>query len=209
MTIWLQVSAGAGPAECAFVVARLAEKVQEEARTLGLAAHVLETEPGPVPGTARSVLLALTGKAPVGWVESWLGTVQWIGRSPYRPHHKRRNWFVGIEAFEPPNEGAGWPEGALRFEAMRAGGPGGQHQNKTESAVRVTHVPTGVVAIAREGRSQHQNRQLALARLERALTERREAEAAIARSSRWGQHQALERGNPVRIYEGEGFRRRP
>lgn len=58
-----------------------------------------------------------------------------------------------------------------RVETLRAGGPGGQHQNKTESAVRLTHEPSGIVVTARDSRSQHRNRQLALERLRVALEE--------------------------------------
>lgn len=62
--------------------------------------------------------------------------------------------------------------GECRVETFRAGGPGGQHQNKTETAVRITHLPTGVVVTARESRSQHRNRETALARLRAELAER-------------------------------------
>jgi len=58
-----------------------------------------------------------------------------------------------------------------RVETFRSGGPGGQHQNKTESGVRLAHQPTGITVLSRESRSQHQNRQIALARLRRALAE--------------------------------------
>jgi protein subunit release factor A len=59
-----------------------------------------------------------------------------------------------------------------RVETFRAGGPGGQHQNKTESGVRLTHIPTGITVTARDSRSQHRNRQIALGRLRSALEER-------------------------------------
>jgi protein subunit release factor A len=59
-----------------------------------------------------------------------------------------------------------------RVETFRAGGPGGQHQNKTESGVRLTHIPTGITVTARDSRSQHRNRQIALDRLRSALEER-------------------------------------
>ncbi len=62
--------------------------------------------------------------------------------------------------------------GECRVETFRAGGPGGQHQNTTDSAVRITHLPTGTVVTARESRSQHRNRRTALARLREALEER-------------------------------------
>lgn len=205
--LWVQFSSGAGPAECAWATARAAEAFRREANDQGVGLRVIEVVAGPEPGTSRSVLFELEGEPPAGWLAGWLGTVQWVSKSPYRPHHKRRNWFLGVSAFQPPDEAA-YPAGALRFETMRAGGPGGQHQNKTASAVRVTHVPTGLVAIARDGRSQHQNRQLALRRLDEALAERQAQARAEAKGDRWGQHQALERGNPVRTYEGPGFTRK-
>lgn len=63
-----------------------------------------------------------------------------------------------------------------RVETFRSGGPGGQHQNKTESGVRLTHLPTGITVTARDSRSQHRNRQIALARLRAALEERARSE---------------------------------
>ena len=59
-----------------------------------------------------------------------------------------------------------------RIETFRSGGPGGQHQNKTESGVRLTHLPSGITVTARDSRSQHRNRQIALARLREALEEK-------------------------------------
>ncbi len=78
------------------------------------------------------------------------------------------------EGGDPSSGGALTDEALLaecRVETFTAGGPGGQHQNRTESAVRLTHVPTGISVVARESRSQHRNRKTALARLRAALEE--------------------------------------
>ena len=197
---WLQVSAGSGPAECAWAVLQIVEKLKEEGRTAGIETRVLEVEPGPQPGTAQSVLVGLTGGSSLkAFVEGWCGTVQWIARSPFRPEHKRKNWFVGVEAFEPPEENT-LDLRDLRFETMRASGPGGQHVNRTESAVRVTHVPTGIQASASEERSQHRNRKLALARLAARLEELQSGKRGEARKKRWQAHHDLQRGNAARVY---------
>ena len=71
---------------------------------------------------------------------------------------------------EPPDDETLLAE--CRVETFRAGGPGGQHQNKTESGVRLTHLPSGIVVTARDSRSQYRNRQIALTRLRRELEER-------------------------------------
>ena len=94
----------------------------------------------------------------------------------------------------------------VTFEAMRASGPGGQHVNKTESAVRATHKPSEFVATAREERSQVMNKKLALARLAGLLTAGNTAALEDATRDRWQTQNALERGAPKRTFKGEAFR---
>lgn len=96
MTTWVQLSAGAGPAECQRAVARLADLLLGEADAHALAPRVLRTVPGDARGASRSVLVALTAAGPPGWLASWLGTIKWVALSPYRPGHNRRNWFIGV-----------------------------------------------------------------------------------------------------------------
>jgi peptide chain release factor len=199
MNVWLQVTAGKGPVECAWAVVQVMEKILEEAAGLELEARIIEIEPGSQTGTAQSALLTLSGSAVQAFVKTWQGTVQWTARSPFRPEHKRKNWFIGIEALEPVEE-TRFNSRDVKWETMRASGPGGQHVNRTESAVRVTHVPTGVQASASEERSQHRNRKLALARLARKLAEAQTDHHSAARDRRWRAHQQLERGNPVRVF---------
>lgn len=202
--VWLQVTAGQGPSECAWAVLRVLEQIQQEAKSASLEFKTIEIEPGPEPGTAQSALVSVAGDAELeGFANSWRGTVQWTARSPFRPAHKRKNWFVGIDLIEPVNE-TRFDLREVRWETMRASGPGGQHVNRTESAVRVTHLPTGVQATAMEERSQHRNRKLALARLTKKLKEINSKRYCDAREERWRAHQELERGNPVRVFRMEG-----
>jgi len=91
----------------------------------------------------------------------------------------------------------------VRFETMRASGPGGQHVNRTESAVRVTHIPTGLQATASEERSQHRNKKLALARLAQKIAAVESRKAEEAGEKRWRAHYGLQRGNPRRVFRAE------
>ena len=92
-----------------------------------------------------SALVKLSGPGANDFARRWQGSVQWTAPSPFRPTHKRKNWFVGVELVGGLAEAD-----AVRidprdvsFESMRASGAGGQHVNKTESAVRATHRPNG------------------------------------------------------------------
>ncbi|WPL15750.1 Peptide chain release factor 2 [Thiorhodovibrio winogradskyi] len=191
--LWLQLSAGRYPDECEWVVGQLAPRQTAELTDRGLAVEEIDRTPGQHAGDARSVLLRVSGPDVRARVADWLGTIQWIGASPYRPNHKRKNWFVRILAFTEPVVYT-WREHDLRIETQCASGPGGQHVNRTESAVRITHRPTGLSVLAQKERSQHTNRRLALARLGALLSQRADEQAHAAEDRKWRQHTWLERG---------------
>lgn len=211
MTVWLQFTAGRGPVECRLALAGLLRVLACEAVARELTVEVVGIEAAAesqAHGPA-SALVAVTGEGAAAFAAGWAGTVQWICPSPVRPHHGRKNWFVGVDLLAPPAAASAvLRETDVAFETLRASGPGGQHVNKTESAVRATHRPTGLVVVAREERSQHRNRALALARLEARLAEQARAAGAAAARDRRDRHDQLARGNPVRVYEGPGFVRR-
>lgn len=202
---WLLITAGRGPGECQVAVSGLAAALLNEAFAIGIEAEMLEAERGE--HGLLSALVGLGGEGADALARSWEGTVRWTCPSPIRRGWPRKNWFAGVSRLAPPPPAEAFRDTDLRFESMRASGPGGQHVNKTESAVRLTHLPTGIAVVAREERSQHRNRALAVARLAAALAGRAaEAEAEVGRE-RWARHDALERGNAVRAYEGPRFRR--
>ena len=207
MISWLQITAGQGRDECTWVVTNVLETMRQEAHKAGHKIDLLEAVPGDQPNALKSVLLALEGKATEEFIASWEGTIQWVGASMFRPHHKRKNWYVGVKAFKSPEKNT-WQANDLRIERMRSSGPGGQHANKTESAIRVTHLPTGISAVAQEERSQHLNRKLALSRLADRLEQAGEDAWQEQQKERWVSHITLGRGNPIRVYEGEAFKRR-
>ena len=204
---WVLISAGQGPAECQWVVERLTHALCVEAEATGLSARLLETVIGER-DMPKSALIALSGERSSGFAQSVEGTVQWIGESPFRPKHKRKNWYAGVFVLPAPEETPGLDTKDVTFQTMRASGPGGQHVNSTDSAVRATHGPSGLTVVAREERSQHANKRLAMVKLAAALNRCEENQAADQEQERWQQHYDVERGNPVRVYEGAKFRRR-
>lgn len=196
--IYLQITSGRGPAECCRVVALVLEKILNQARKLGLTAEVIEREEGEMNRTLFSAILSLEGSRANEIVDEWAGTIQWIAQSSYRIYHKRKNWFVGVNVFTPTalNE---IDAGSITYQTLRASGPGGQHVNKTESAVRATHSPSGLSVTASDQRSQLQNKKLATERLLIKLSAWNVEQAMQQAQENWDNHNSLERGNPVKI----------
>lgn len=156
----LLVTAGRGPAECGAAVAAVASSLSAEAGGAGIGAAF-----EPAAGTpCRSCVVSLEGDGAERLAQEWTGTIAHVDPSA-RGRGGRRNFYVAVHRVRAAPDPVGIDETDVSFETMRAGGPGGQHQNVTDSAVRAVHRPTGLVATARDGRSQHANKKLALSRL--------------------------------------------
>lgn len=200
----LHLSAGQGPKECQWVVANLARIFAREAKAQGLDCKLLER----TGDTAASLLLSVEGEGCEGFAADRIGTIRWIGNSPFRPRHKRKNWYAGVSLAPSPADTPQLKDADIKYQAIRASGPGGQHVNKTDSAVRATHEPTGLSVVSQEQRSQFANKKIARLKLAIALEETREASKANSKTDLWRQNRDLERGNEVRCYEGGKFKLR-
>ena len=197
----LQISAGQGPAECRAFVPLLAEIIRKDATEKGIVCLPL-TEYSGRGGEIASVRLSLEGDIE-DFRKSWEGTVKWIWQSTIRPHWPRKNWFVKVSFFDFRKDAPGTLKTSdLKIETCRASGPGGQHVNKTDSAVRIVHLPTGIEAMASEERSQTRNRELAMLRLLEKMHLIAEQRHAAAKEEMWLDHYHLERGREVRTFKG-------
>ena len=201
MNITLQISTAQGPAECQMFARFVLQRLLAEAEQQGIAADVqaaLESKHG-----ILSAVVGLSGTAAEALAEHWLGTVQWICPSPLRPKHPRKNWYVGV--FSLPDVPPLPDDGTVRLQTCRAGGKGGQHVNKTESAVRATHLASGLSVRVESERSQHANKKRALALLAQKLAAAAANQQGAQAQAQHAQLYQLARGNPVRVFAGKAF----
>jgi peptide chain release factor 2 len=157
-------------------------------------------------GTEAGIMsaeLTIKGRYAFGLMTSERGTHRLVRISPFDGNARRQTSFAGVEVY-PVLDDVGdleIPESEIRMEVFRASGAGGQHVNKTSSAVRYIHVPTGLVASSQEERSQLQNRERAMGRLKAMLAIRREDERAAELQRIAGGRQAqVGWGSQIRSY---------
>ena len=193
----IQISSGQGPAECELAAELFYRQLQKEIEDI----RMVQCVRGSKAKGFSSVIFETEED-----MSSLEGSILWVCKSPYRPKHKRKNWYIDVSILE--NMPKLTQELKLRFETFRSGGKGGQNVNKVETGVRVIHSPTGISVVSTEARSQHMNKKLAVNRLCDILAERNMESGRKEKELAWLEHNRLERGNPVRIYEGGNFVRR-
>lgn len=202
----LHITSGKGPAECCLAVAFALREIIKEAASKALTIEVLERMKGIEKNTLLSVTIVVKGNNAVSFCKAWTGVLQWICESPFRKFHKRKNWFIGIQSFDKKLFSP-WLEQEVVFQTMRASGPGGQHVNKVESAVKAKHLPSGITVVVSESRSQIQNKNEALKRIKMQYEAWQLKQAMMSQQELWQQHHVLERGNPAKIFEGIKFKK--
>jgi len=205
MTTLIQISANTGPAECCLGVAKLLAHLEAKAGAGKLGITLVEEVRAGGNGLLQSVLLALEGddEACRRFAAPYAGTILWVCPSPLRPQHRRRNWYLDVTLFaEPPRDfGSG-----IRLETMRSSGPGGQHANKTETAVRATHVATGLSVKVGGSRSQSANKAAALALLGAKVQDHIDRASDADRAQRRLRHCARANGAVAKRFVGNDFR---
>lgn len=193
----IQISSGQGPVECEIAVKKLYESLKKEYDDIELvSSHRSKSNEG------YTSLIFETGYD----LSELEGTIQWICKSPVRPTHKRKNWYVDVSVInEVPKV---CKDQDFHFERFHCGGNGGQNVNKVETGVRIIHIPTGITVTSTAQRSQLQNRQDAIRKINLILAERELSDIARQTSEAWKENYKIIRGNPVRVYEGMGFKRK-
>lgn len=198
--VFLHVTSGNGPAECRICVKLMVEHLLKKAASLGVDAQVA-LGPSPDKHGPKSAVVHLSGDEADGLTAGLVGTVRFVFKSPLRKGHPRQNWFVGVSRIDDPISTKSEQIAAsdVRIETLRAGGPGGQHVNTTDSAVRAVHVPTGVAVVSRDERSQHRNKATALLRLQGMLDVLAHRENEGRKRDLFQTNKELERGNEVLV----------
>ena len=192
---FLDIQSGSGGTEAQDWAAMLERMYLRYCERQGLQVEVMEESPGDVAGI-KSATLKVTGDYAYGYLRTETGVHRLVRKSPFDSGNRRHTSFASVFVYPEADDNIEIEinPADLRIDTFRASGAGGQHINKTDSAIRITHNPTGIVVQCQSGRSQHRNKADALAMLksrlyEAELRKRNEEKQAVEESKTdigWG-----------------------
>jgi len=197
----LSIHAGAGGTESQDWAQMLMRMYLRWAERRGYQAEVLDVSPGEEAGI-KSAVIGVNGDYATGYLKSEHGVHRLVRLSPFDADHARHTSFALVEVLPEAEAGVDVkiePDD-LKVETFRSSGPGGQHMQKTSSAVRLTHLPTGLVVSCQSERSQHQNKEIALKILRSRLLDLELVKRAEERAKLKGKRIAAGWGNQIRSY---------
>jgi peptide chain release factor 2 len=198
----VSISAGAGGTEATDWAQMLVRMYLRWAERHRFRTEILDQLEGEEAGL-KSATFSVEGRSAYGFLRAERGVHRLVRISPFDSQKRRHTTFALVEVLpevEDAPEVVDIPEDDLKMDTFRAQGAGGQHVNKTDSAVRITHIPTGIVAQSQNERSQHQNREFAMKILRARLLERRIAEREAQIAQLRGEHVEAGWGNQIRSY---------
>ena len=196
-----EVHAGAGGTDAQDWTEMLARMYQRWAERRGFSVEVDEATPGQEAGLL-SVTFIVRGRHAYGLLATERGVHRLVRMSPFDSQHRRQTSFASLDVvpFLDDVSEVEIDEKELRIDTYRSSGAGGQHVNKTDSAVRLTHLPTGIVVAVQNERSQHQNKAKAMQILAAKLAEKAREERQAELESLGGERTENAWGNQIRSY---------
>jgi len=203
----VSIHAGAGGTEAQDWVDILLRMYLRWAEAKGLKTNILDYLPGDEAGV-KSVSVFFKGKYAYGYLRSELGIHRLVRISPFDASGRRHTSFASVIVMTEPDDTVNVDivEKDLRIDTYRASGAGGQHVNKTDSAIRITHLPSGIVVQCQNERSQHRNKDMAMKMLMSQLYEREQQRQKEEQQGLHGEKKEIGWGSQIRSYVLQPYR---
>ncbi len=198
---YLEINAGAGGDEANDWAQMLQRMYMRWAERRGFKVELIDEVEGDVAGI-KSCTILVSGKNAYGYLQGERGVHRLVRLSPFNANNKRQTSFAGVDAVPEVDDidEVTIDEKDLRTDVYRSSGAGGQHVNKTSSAVRLTHIPTNIVVAVQNERSQHQNKEVAMKILKARLLELARQENKASIDELRGESRRIEFGSQIRNY---------